>query len=400
MGTLIVKNSQSPKGIKCLSVASVFKNDQVQVHKDPCSRFNVCFRPLNSDLILLHDDPISIAFAISSCHNEKLAYRAKVLQWCSFSASEVEPFATGLKVEAKQKTRDSNFRQKQRKQRLQSSLDLINTSLKDKQFLVGSEICLADISLAVDLLPALENGCLLETKHQNVLSWHKRVSGMCGGCFGTPTTAGGGNPKKALLPKILCLHGYRQNDKLFREKLGAFRKSVSKLADLVFINAPHELIDEDDGQIQRGWWFSQSHKYFKADDVSDCDMGLEESFDVVLSTIKSQGPFDGVMGFSQGAALATMLCLKHPAHFKFCMLFAAFRSRCSKHQPWYDGSLKVDMPTLYVMGDDDKVIPKSMSEEIMPLFNNATVVAHPGGHFVPASGEVKLKYMQFLKNFH
>ena len=41
--------------------------------------------------------------------------------------------------------------------------------------------------------------------------------------------------------KILCLHGYRQNEKMFREKTGAFRKVVGKYVDLVFITAPHEV---------------------------------------------------------------------------------------------------------------------------------------------------------------
>ena len=46
----------------------------------------------------------------------------------------------------------------------------------------------------------------------------------------------------------MCIHGYRQNEKMFREKTGAFRKIVGKYADLVFITAPHfvKRIDEED----------------------------------------------------------------------------------------------------------------------------------------------------------
>ena len=52
--------------------------------------------------------------------------------------------------------------------------------------------------------------------------------------------------------KILCLHGYRQNEKMFREKTGAFRKVIGKHADLVFITAPHEvppMTPEDTSQV-------------------------------------------------------------------------------------------------------------------------------------------------------
>ena len=39
--------------------------------------------------------------------------------------------------------------------------------------------------------------------------------------------------------KVLCLHGYRQNELMFREKLGAFRKMVGKRLEMTFITAPH-----------------------------------------------------------------------------------------------------------------------------------------------------------------
>lgn len=40
--------------------------------------------------------------------------------------------------------------------------------------------------------------------------------------------------------KILCLHGYRQNDTTFKSKLGSFRKLANKYAELTFLCAPHQ----------------------------------------------------------------------------------------------------------------------------------------------------------------
>ena len=54
--------------------------------------------------------------------------------------------------------------------------------------------------------------------------------------------------------KVLCLHGYRQNEKSFREKTGAFRKAVGKYVDLTFVNAPHEvkpLNSEEMNEVRR-----------------------------------------------------------------------------------------------------------------------------------------------------
>ncbi len=40
--------------------------------------------------------------------------------------------------------------------------------------------------------------------------------------------------------RVLCLHGYRQNGNMFREKTGAFRKLLKKhVTEFVYIDAPH-----------------------------------------------------------------------------------------------------------------------------------------------------------------
>lgn len=40
--------------------------------------------------------------------------------------------------------------------------------------------------------------------------------------------------------RVLCIHGYRQNEFSFRSKIGSFRKYVDKYAEFVFISAPHQ----------------------------------------------------------------------------------------------------------------------------------------------------------------
>ena len=57
------------------------------------------------------------------------------------------------------------------------------------------------------------------------------------------------------------------------------------------------------------------------------------------------------------------------------------------------------IPTLHVIGNDDKVIGTKMSEELFPLFGkeNAEVLYHAGGHFVPAGSKTeKPVYQNFL----
>ncbi|XP_064613787.1 esterase OVCA2-like isoform X2 [Liolophura sinensis] len=209
---------------------------------------------------------------------------------------------------------------------------------------------------------------------------------------------------------ILCLHGYRQNSQTFREKTGAFRKIIKNKAKLVFITAPNIVppLESEEGAAdtpissdQRGWWFSRPDDYFRAQDITDCDKGFRESVDVVCKCFKEEGPFDGVLGFSQGASFLSLLCAikeqdtDSPIQFDFAIVVAGFKSRSSDHQDLYRN--KVSCPSLHVYGETDGVIPKDMSEELAnDQFIEPTILQHPGGHFIPASSAQKKVYLDFL----
>lgn len=47
--------------------------------------------------------------------------------------------------------------------------------------------------------------------------------------------------------KILCVHGYRQSDKIFAEKTGALRKGLKKLATFTYFTAPHQVLQDTEG---------------------------------------------------------------------------------------------------------------------------------------------------------
>ncbi|XP_013419337.1 esterase OVCA2-like [Lingula anatina] len=208
--------------------------------------------------------------------------------------------------------------------------------------------------------------------------------------------------------KILCIHGYRQNGQAFRERTGAFRKITKKYAELVFIDAPNSvppLEDAADGDTvdQRGWWFSREDDYFRAQDDTDCCKGFDQSLQTIQQAFQEQGPFDGVLGFSQGAALVALMCgLREkdeeacPFKFDFVMLVAGFKSHSKPHEEIY--KIPITCPSLHVFGDTDKVIPKDMSEDLLQYFVEPRTLEHPGGHFIPASGPHKKVYTEFLEN--
>ncbi|XP_078374888.1 esterase OVCA2-like [Oculina patagonica] len=209
--------------------------------------------------------------------------------------------------------------------------------------------------------------------------------------------------------RILVLHGYRQSAQTCKEKLGAFRKGLKKLPlEFVYITAPNKIptdsIQEEDASVkgsdEYGWWFSTENDTYDPLSPSDVSKGYEESIELIKSTFVNQGPFDGVLGFSQGACLLSILCAlreQGSLSFKFAILVAAFKSRSSGHSMYY--TKPISCPTLHVFGDTDRVIPKENSEDLLKHFSNATILNHSGGHFVPTQAPQRKVYTEFLEQF-
>ncbi len=428
MGTLYVRDGEaakySPSVLKCL-VTAAFSDKKVEL-KAVKTEDGVDFKFETENMVEI-TDPTSVCWCLSE-NNDDLGKTCQILQWLNYAQSDVTPYLLGYlhHCQAKNPTRDVSFQQKSRLAKLQKSLEMLNDLIKSRTFLVSDRLTLADIILAVDLISVFTvsiDGKILEKLGDKNLTHLRRwfytivnqesfksvVANISDLSLDIVTSSKKEQPAKNMAQpeplKILCLHGYRQNVAMFKEKLGAFRKIVRKKVSLHYIEAPH-LVPNEEAVEQRGWWFSGEDDYFKATHVSDCDKGFNESLDLIKNFIAEDGPFDGLFAFSQGAALAVMLELLQARggreadglDFKFAMVVAPFKSRSSRHSYLYDEKLlgKIEIPTLIVIGDTDQVIELSMSNELLPYFKNATVLRHPGGHFVPATGKQKSDYLDFL----
>ncbi|NXB88409.1 OVCA2 Esterase, partial [Vidua chalybeata] len=206
--------------------------------------------------------------------------------------------------------------------------------------------------------------------------------------------------------RLLALHGYRQSARRLRQRTGALRKALRGRAELVAIDAPHLLPagaqdDPDGDDPPRGWWFSGPGT-FEAGEAAAAPAGLEESLSTVAAALAEHGPFDGLLGFSQGAALAAMVCAlraRGDPRFPvaFAVLVAAFASRAPAHGHFYREPIA--LPTLHVVGDTDAVIAAPLSRELARCFVEPVVLTHPGGHFIPAAPAQKKAYLEFLERF-
>lgn len=182
--------------------------------------------------------------------------------------------------------------------------------------------------------------------------------------------------------KVLCLHGYRQNGESFRSKIGSFRKFVNKFAEFTFLDAPHiappiDSSAETDGMVlklsyikhllkslleyQKSWWFNKEDGTFKGTNKCGPAFGFEESLRLVEKTWIEQGPFQGLLGFSQGACFVGLLCAlaeqeKTTIDPQFAIMGAGFRSGSLAHINYYQHP--VTIPTIHIYGDTDDIINK------------------------------------------
>jgi predicted esterase len=116
------------------------------------------------------------------------------------------------------------------------------------------------------------------------------------------------------MERVICLHGYGQTDDIFKHKCSSIRKHLAKKYELVFIRGPH-VVTHVNGEPGNAWWpFVGDFGHITTD---KCE-GIEQS----INLIRTYEPFVGVIGFSQGGALASIL----PAIFplKFCITIGAF----------------------------------------------------------------------------
>lgn len=211
--------------------------------------------------------------------------------------------------------------------------------------------------------------------------------------------------------KILALHGYRQNAEKFKKITKPLVDALSPWVNFVYVTAPHEVLlvdDPDDLEVgdklnknQFGWFFNRDNLTNRGIRNGGPATGFEETITLIESIVETYGPFDGILGFSQGACLVALLCdLQHrrliKTKFNFAIIISGFKSKCLPHLKYFSDIIPI--PTLHVIGDDDRIIPTNMSELLAEAFEESIIVRHPGGHLIPTTPEHMEEYHNFIYN--
>lgn len=225
--------------------------------------------------------------------------------------------------------------------------------------------------------------------------------------------------------RILMLHGWTQNASIFSEKSGSFKKKLRDVADLVFAEAPHFVaVDAAPGRENaRAWWSiedvpapdeSDEVSSPVVDDPSRREevfrrrfVGWDESRLYLARLWETNGPFDGIVGFSQGSVVVHQLLsevqgwadgwLAPPAGCapiadsppRFGILVCGFPSALAAAPPVSSTVAVVDrramlrFPTLHCIATGDRIVPPALQSELAAAFSAPVVLELDKGHAMP-----------------
>ncbi|PLB34259.1 alpha/beta hydrolase [Aspergillus candidus] len=196
--------------------------------------------------------------------------------------------------------------------------------------------------------------------------------------------------------KLLMVHGSRQSGELLRAKSQAMQKLIRQVlaplqpgsVEFYYPTAPFALEPSGpssklrDQHGQWAWWQSEY--------IDGVYPGLETGLETLAAVIKDAGPFDGAIGFSQGAAIAAMVAslleenrrdafpvskmeggFAYPAAFstlshpplKFVISISGYSATHQAYCPFYHP--QICTPMLHILGSADTVVEESASMKLV-----------------------------------
>lgn len=222
------------------------------------------------------------------------------------------------------------------------------------------------------------------------------------------------------VPRLLFLHGFLQNGKVFSEKSSGIRKLLKKAniqcdyldasVSLGRTDLPFEMDDEkwqatQDAGVNKAWFYHS--------EISK-ELDLTDAVNTVADHIKVNGPYEGIVGFSQGAALSTILTNKitelvpTQPEFKISVIISGYcftePTPENKNQLRITEKFKSDFTPnkdsktkiIFIFGSSDQAVPAVRSKYLYDIYKRARpdspellkAFEHPGGHMVPNKKDI------------
>uniref|UniRef100_A0A453AML3 EF-hand domain-containing protein n=1 Tax=Aegilops tauschii subsp. strangulata TaxID=200361 RepID=A0A453AML3_AEGTS len=195
--------------------------------------------------------------------------------------------------------------------------------------------------------------------------------------------------------KVLCLHGFRTSGGFLKKQISKWHPSILQQFDTVFPDGQFPAGGKSDIE---GIFPPPYFEWFQFDKDFTEYTNLEECIAYLCDYMVKNGPFDGLLGFSQGATLSALLigyqaqgkALNDHPPIKFMVSVSGSKFRDpSICDVAYKDPIKAK--SVHFIGEKDWL--KVPSEELASAFADPLIIRHPQGHTVPRLDEASVKQL-------
>ncbi|KAE8374870.1 serine hydrolase FSH [Aspergillus bertholletiae] len=187
--------------------------------------------------------------------------------------------------------------------------------------------------------------------------------------------------------RFLCLHGSGTSGEIFEIQSGGISQILEARGHrFTYINGR---LDSEPEPELKGILDPPFYNHYPRDIAPGED--LARAIEHTMNIIKKQGPFDAVMGFSQGAALAYSLIVNHAKTHDVPLFKAAvFICGAAPYEPLgkefiqpTPGEYLVKIPTAHIVGKQDEIYESSMQLYSLCEPSKAEFYDHGSRHMIP-----------------
>ncbi|KAG8367773.1 hypothetical protein BUALT_Bualt16G0107600 [Buddleja alternifolia] len=195
--------------------------------------------------------------------------------------------------------------------------------------------------------------------------------------------------------KILCLHGFRTSGSFLKKQISKWDPSIFTHFYMDFPDGIHPAGGKSDIE---GIFPPPYFEWFQYNKDFTEYTNLEECMTYLCEYITNKGPFDGLLGFSQGATLSALILgyqaqgkilKEHPPMKLFVSISGSKFRDPSICEVAYKDPIKTK--SVHFIGEKDWL--KLPSEELATAFENPLIIRHPQGHTVPRLDEDAVQKM-------
>ncbi|XP_074353639.1 uncharacterized protein LOC141692635 [Apium graveolens] len=196
--------------------------------------------------------------------------------------------------------------------------------------------------------------------------------------------------------KLLCLHGFRTSGSFLRKQLSKWDLPNNSIFSHFHLDFPDGYYPAGGKSEIEGFFPPPYFEWFQHENDFTVYTNLEECVSNLCDYIITNGPFHGLLGFSQGACLAALL-LGYHAQGKILKdhppmkLFVSISGTKFKDPSICEVAYKdpITVKSVHFIGAKDWL--KLPSQELASAFKDPLIINHPQGHTVPRLDEEALK---------